>query len=659
MGMETMSDKQLVATYDYTDETGTLLYQVCRYEPKSFLQRRPGDNGEWIWNLDGIPRILYRLPELLRSSMQDWTIIAEGETDVNNLYERGFTATTNPMGAGKWLPDFNEYFTGRLVAVIPDNDGPGRDHAQMIARALYGTVRELRIVQLPGLAEKQDVTDWFNSGGSNEQLNQLIDATASYEPKPESISTSKEYPLTDAGNAERYASRQANIMRFVWRWDCWANYDGRRWNVETGEETARRLALETVRSIISEMNDQPKEVREGIAHWSFRSESAHRIAAMLTMAKAMSPLPAYPADFDSDPYLLNCANGTLNLRTGELQPHRAADMITKLCPVEYDVDAKLPLWNNFLHTTTGGDPDIADFLQIATGYSLTGNTGEEKLFFVHGNTLTGKSTFLEAVKATLGDYATTADFESFLKRSQAGGIRNDIAALHGARFVASIEVDEGRKLAEGLIKMLTGGDAVRARFLFRESFEFLPQCKLWLAANHAPKVSDVDDAVWRRIIRIPFDRKVERPDPKVKATLRDPKVAGPAILAWAVVGCRKWQESGLIVPELLRQSTQELRDSQNPLAEFFDDCLQFDPAAIVPVTELRTDYENWAKENGLKYPLSARSFNTRIEAKGCKRLPTRYVNDMGTNKVAKCWRGVTLQSNPLTRDTDDEDNIPI
>ena len=313
------------------------------------------------------------------------------------------------------------------------------------------------------------------------------------------------------------------------------------------------------------------------------------------------------------------------------------------------------MWNKFLATVTDGDVSMLEFLQIAIGYSATGSTAEEKLFFIHGPAASGKSTFLESVKATLGGYTQTANFEAFLQRQQVGGARNDIAKLNGAQLVVSIEVDEGKRLAEGLVKMLTGGDTVSARFLYKEEFEFLPQFKLWLAANDAPKVKDNDEALWRRILRVPFECVIPKKDrdPNIKATLRDTNSSGPAILAWIVKGSLKWQQKGLVVPEIIEESTEEYRQSQDPLRDFFDDECEFDPMAYVAVVELRTAYEQSAKENGQRYTLGPKEFNRRLEAKGCERKSKRYVNTVGTEKVCKCWCGVTLKSNPTKEELEE------
>ena len=298
-----------------------------------------------------------------------------------------------------------------------------------------------------------------------------------------------------------------------------------------------------------------------------------------------------------------------------------ADLITRLCPVQYDPAARSPVWDRFLEQATGSDRDVSKFLQRAIGYSLTGATTEEVLFFVHGPGGSGKSTFLEAIKAVLGEYGKSADFETFISRRDAGTIRNDIAELAGRRFVVSIEVDEGKKLAEGLVKLLTGGDTVRARFLYQEAFDYVPQFKLWLAANHAPKVRHDDSAMWRRILRIPFDQVIpkEKRDPSLKARLKDVNESGPAILAWAVEGCLRWQEERLQVPEAVSDATEQYRLDMDPLKDFIADCCVLHPAAWAPAAQLRHAYEEYCKQNGQKHLLPPREFTDGLKSRGCTR----------------------------------------
>jgi len=175
-------ERIIIATYDYRDETGKLLYQVVRYAPKDFRQRRPDDKGDWIYNLEGVRRVLYRLPELVSAPKQCRIAITEGEKDCDRLRDLGFEATTCPMGAGKWLPEYNQHFAGRVVDIYPDNDESGRKHALQVAESLYGTALEIRIVGLPGLPPKGDVSDWLNNGGTKAELIRLTDETLTFEP---------------------------------------------------------------------------------------------------------------------------------------------------------------------------------------------------------------------------------------------------------------------------------------------------------------------------------------------------------------------------------------------------------------------------------------------------------------------------------------------
>lgn len=239
------------------------------------------------------------------------------------------------------------------------------------------------------------------------------------------------------------------------------------------------------------------------------------------------------------------------------------------------------------------------------------------LFLIHGPTAAGKSTLVEALKAALGDYSATADFDTFLARRE-GGPRNDIARLAGRRLVASIEMEEGRRLAEGLVKMLTGGDTVSARFLYREAFEFRPSAKLWLVANTKPRVSDDDAAIWRRIRLIPFEHTVppEERDPSVKDRLRDPAIGGPAVLAWAVRGCLAWQCDGLRAPERIARATSAYREEMDPLAAFLDERCVLEGDASVPAGELYQAYVAWARESGERRVLTSNDVGRRLTDRG-------------------------------------------
>ena len=443
---------------------------------------------------------------------------------------------------------------------------------------------------------------------------------------------------TETGNAERLVFVHGDEIRYCASLGGWLVWSGTRWK---RDELGRveQLAKKTIRSIYGELEHvgAGEDAYDEILEHTRRSERANALFAMIRLAQS-DPEVSIAADaFDRDPWLLNCTNGTLNLRTLELRPHDPADLLTKLAGAAYAPDAASPMFARALRDWLGGDDELVDFVRRALGYSITGDTREEKLFLVHGPGGGGKSTLIEAVRAALGEYAMTADFEAFLKKQSGGGARNDIARLQGARFVSSIEVEEGKQLAEALVKTITGGDVVTARFMYKEFVEFKPQLKLWLVANDAPRVNDRDSGMWRRILRIPFDKPVppEKRDPKLKAALCDVAVSGAAVLAWLVRGATEWQEVGLRVPAAIEEATDEYRQSQDPLAEFFEDEVVLDANATMTRDEARRRYEMWCKQRGLReqFLLSPKKFTERLKARGLEE---------GKSHGTRIWRGAKL-----------------
>lgn len=450
-------------------------------------------------------------------------------------------------------------------------------------------------------------------------------------------SLGQEIRSTDLGNAQRLIARHGHELRFCHQFGRWLIWDGRRWAVDETDEVMRR-AKDTVCAIYREAASlTSSSEREPIAKHAIASERESRLRAMVDLARSEPGIPVRPSQLDSDPWRLNCLNGTIDLRTGELLAHRADDLITKLAPVEYDPAATSALWDRVVREACGNSPAMMGFLQRAVGYSLTGDTSEEKLFFIHGPAATGKSTILEAVKGVLGNYAVTSDFETLLRRRDVGAPRNDVARLAGYRFVISVEVDEGRRIAEGLVKQLTGGDTISARFLYRESFEFLPSCKLWLAANRVPHVRSDDEGIWRRILRIPFENVIPQGsrDPRVKAELRDLAKSGPAILGWGVLGCLAWQRDRLGVPPEVVQATQAYREDMDPLSEFFEECCILDPAARASAATLQQRYQAWAREGGERFTLNRQDFATSLRVHGCTQARG--------GKGVRVWKGIGLR----------------
>ncbi len=504
----------------------------------------------------------------------------------------------------------NGYSEGEARALLPEFLGscPEGDHPFTEAEA-HATLRSA-YSQAPRepWSERQTVTRLPRAPGADQadppEAGQLAAAAAEQE--------------NDIGNGRRFAWFHGDDVRHTPEMG-WLAWDGRRWRPDEvavaalAKATATRIFYEVPH--VAESGGNDAAIRRG--KWAKTSGTGPRLREMLWCASSEAKIAARREAFDTGPWLLNCANGTVDLRTGTLRPHRREDLLTRICPVEYDREARSEQWERFLTSATEGNRDLAEFLARAVGYTLSGSTREEVLFFVHGPTGAGKSTFVEAIKATLGEYATTANFDTFLQRRSEGGPRGDIARLAGSRFVVSIEVDEGKRLAEGLVKTFTGGDTITAAFKFKDDFEFRPEAKLWLVANHAPRVRDDDSAIWRRILRLPFEHALptgER-DPRVKELLTNPALAGPAILAWAVRGCMDWQTNGLRVPEVVTRATDAYRESQDLVARFLADCCELHPTGWTASGALKTAFDAWARGNREK-TLSAKEFATRLQSHG-------------------------------------------
>lgn len=435
---------------------------------------------------------------------------------------------------------------------------------------------------------------------------------------------------TDLGNAERLIHRHGRNLRYCWLWAKWLVWDGRRW-VKDDSGEVYRLAKETVASIYREAAAAPDdETRKALAQHAVRSESGARIKEMVDLAR--SDVPVMPEELDADPWVLNTPNGTVDLRTGEISEHRREDLITKIAPTPYDPNAVAPTWEAFLERVLPS-VELRGFVQRAAGYSATGDTSEQCMFLNYGTGANGKTTAKEPIAAALGDYAMRTPTEMLLTR-RAGGVPNDVARLKGSRFVAASETEEGRRLAESLIKDLTGQDTITARFMRAEWFDFKPTHKLWLSTNHKPEIRGTDTAIWRRIRLIPWTVTIPpaEQDKKLPEKLRDEL---PGILAWIVRGCLEWQREGLRAPDEVRRATGEYRAEMDVLAAFVSECCEEGVDFWDYSKELYDTYKRWCEDNGERTE-SKRRFGERLRERG-------FAKDKGGARGAHIWRGVRLR----------------
>jgi putative DNA primase/helicase len=351
------------------------------------------------------------------------------------------------------------------------------------------------------------------------------------------------------------------------------------------------------------------------------------------LAQSEPGIPVVPDNLDADHWLLNVKNGTLDLKTGKVRPHQREDLVTKLVPAAFDPEAKCPHWLRFLDRVLDGDQELVGYLQRVVGYALTGSTREQCFFFLYGTGANGKSTFLDVVRELMGDYGQHMPTEALLTKSYASsGPTPEIARLKGVRYATAVEADAGRHLAESLIKQMTGGEPLAARFNRADTFEFIPTHKLFLAANHKPEIRGTDHAIWRRVHTIPFTVTIpdEEKDPDLPKKLKA-ELAG--ILAWAVRGCQAWQSHGMQVPSAVRLATQEYRSEMDILGDFFEQRCFVSNCLRIRTSLLYETYESWCQEEH-RDPVKHRTFSMRLKERGFKSTHGRSGN---------YWEGLSLR----------------
>ncbi|MFJ7919717.1 phage/plasmid primase, P4 family [Lysinibacillus fusiformis] len=415
----------------------------------------------------------------------------------------------------------------------------------------------------------------------------------------------KKFRLNELGNAERIAHEYGHAIRFVSEMG-WMLWDGKRWKYDNKLQI-ERIANKVLRDL--ERSDDEMER-------SWARKCGKRNIRMNSIKDLMPLVPAEREEFDQHKYLFNCSNGILNLRNGKLQQHDRELRLSKLANVEFDEKAKCPTWLSFLQQIFKGDNELIDYMQRLIGYSMTGDISEQGMYFLVGGGSNGKSTFINIIKAMMGDYGLQTKSDTFIKKKN-DGANNDIARLVGSRFVSAVESEEGEKLQESLVKTITGGEPILARFLRQEFFEFLPEFKVFFTTNHKPIIGGVDEGIWRRVKIIPFtlNLKPHERDKKLEEKL---SLEMSGILNWALEGCIKWQQSGLKEPKVVVDATGNYKEEMDILGPFLDERCYMNPkdtATKIEAKELYNIYSNWCHAAGER-SISNRAFYRMLETKG-------------------------------------------
>jgi len=431
------------------------------------------------------------------------------------------------------------------------------------------------------------------------------------------LATRQTVNLTDVGNGKRLIARHGENLRYLYLWNKWLIWDGQRWKPDDAgqteawhKETMRALAADAV-----EIADD-KARKQTLRH-ALTSEGAGRVRAAMEMARSEPGIPIQPTDLDTDPLLLNLTNCTYDLATETAQPHTRTHLLTRMANVAYHPDAQAPLWENFLETVIP-DPQVRRYLQQLVGYSLTASTGEQILPILYGSGANGKSRFLETIRNLLGDYGQVAPASVFIEQRE--GIPNDVARLRGSRLVMVSEISDGKRLNESLVKRLTGGDTLVARFMRSEFFEFTPEFKAWIATNHKPEIRGTDEAIWRRLRLIPFTVTIPEQDRDhdLQAKLNQ---EATGVLNWALAGYQDWTANGLQTPNAVLTATQDYRADSDLIGGFLAERTEHIPDGWCRNSEIHAAYNTWAAANGTE-ELSPKAFTQRMLEKGYRQHRT-------------------------------------
>jgi len=553
-------------------------------------------------------------------------VVVEGEKACTALQRIGLPTVGTVTGASVTpSDDVLRPLIGRRVFLWPDNDEPGRAHMERIAARLRALgCADIRWVEWPDAPPHGDAADFTKRGGTADDVRQLLAAARPWTGARTEPTHDVAQPLdvgallsparaTDRANGERLCTllRERVLWVPAWGWLVWT---GTHWTRDDDGARVLGLASEALtRSYLEQAIADPENRREWIA--AARSvESRSRIAAALEFVKGT--LRAQPDEFDQHPELLNTPSGVVDLRTGVVLPHRPELRFTHITNAPYDPTATAPRWERFVAEVLP-DPDERAFVQKLFGYALRGDNRERLFVVLWGTGKNGKSAFCNALAAALGSYSAETPPETFLA-NRSERVRNDLARLVGVRLAMASESESGARLDEAAVKLMTGNDRLAVRFLFREYFEYVPQFLPLLRTNHKPQVKGLDQAIWDRLVLIPFRQRFERGDPALGEQLRA-EAAG--ILRWLVEGYRQYLVEGLTLPASLRVARDAYR-GEDPLARFWSECVVTDPRARTPARALYDAYHEWCEREQVE-PLARQTFARIVSDLGIERVKTR------------------------------------
>lgn len=463
----------------------------------------------------------------------------------------------------------------------------------------------------------------------------IVDSITRYKPTRTAGDALIQAGRHDVGNGQRLVGLYGSYFRHVHEWG-YVVWDGKRWSQDKSG-AMDRFAKQTAQQLLQAAATlQDEKAQAALTKHALDSQSAGKIKASIEMARSEPGVNLFVEDFDTNPDLLNVANGILNLKTGDLAPHDPDAYMTRLADVEYDGNAVCPRFLQFIQEITLNDPALAEYLQRAIGYSLTGHTTEQCLFFCFGDGANGKSTLLEVVRSILGDYAMSLGFEAFLA-SKNNNPEQHLARLPGRRFVTAIEAGEGRSFNEEMVKMATGEDAITARELYKSPFDFTMRAKIWLGANDKPTIKGANNGIWRRFHVIPFQAHYPPGHPSRDPDLKEKLDSElPGIVAWAVRGAIKWYTDGLQPPAAVASALEEYKAENDLVGRFIEECCTVGAGLTEKAGGLLEAYNDWAKRT------NERELNANLLGRRLGKYRAGLLKREKDPQGHVIWRGVCI-----------------
>ena len=466
-------------------------------------------------------------------------------------------------------------------------------------------------------------------------LNKAINETQNiYNPESDSQDSESSYTFSfnedktkkiiprswdDQGRGLRMRDQFATVLKFNAVDKKWFFFNGSYWQEDIGNQRVELAAERVANSIkkekpelsFSTKTDEDKAMNEW---YRFQKDSRSHMAKMHMIDEFKKYVIVKHGEFDKEDMLLNTESGYVDLSSGELHDHDIDKKFSHQTVAEYSDNVDAPLWEKFLNQIFNNDEELIHYVQKAIGYSFTGSVDEQCLFILNGRGRNGKSVFSNVVSDVAGNYAKQMNVQTIVaKKNQSGSANSDIARLEGARIVTSSELNEGDRFDESLVKQLTGGDKILARFLYGSEFEYKPKFKIWMATNHLPIIRGTDDGIWRRIKIIPFNIQIpkEKVDKKLEYKL---KAEYTGILNWIVQGAIMWQQEGLKDPEAVTKVIETYRAEMDPLDAFLEECCTTGQNYSIKAREMYDAYHEWAKESE-EYKMSMTKFGREMSKK--------------------------------------------